>query len=536
MDAGFIFQDPKIIENIKISNYVPDQVPSTKDNLGYSVIYNVEIDADHFRSVTYVRFQKIQEALATMGGIISIMKLFFTMILMGIYRFSFPFVLFREVYLQGEEKIKLDKNRNQQNLLNLQNIKIQNRNIDKNNNFKSPNTKSKNFLNLKRLETKKNINNLNNENFNWNVNNDNDVIIKNIQVIKLDKPKNDIFGSEFKRKENYENASNDIIKTDINCYKEKNNIILQRDRNADLCENQNKLQNMHQTFNNVPDLHDKRNYFNEDVNQVSKSNRNRELINNDNFKSSKRKLNNDPSSRDNTDIDSRKKLEKDYIENKIYDNEEDNSNNKIILTKTNKDFDILNSKKNQIDILTENLNKKRKAFDDKELLTEIKTNKHSIFGSKIPEMNKVENNEPIRNNRNKYVFSINLPELVFSICCRRRHIHEPLKIILEKIDREIEIKSYLRIKEDFLIMKEILFDAKDREIFNNPYDFEEIYYSVKETSVNEKNENIMSNFWKKSFNVGPNKAKNSNRRASKVATKFSEKFKSLGEHIKKIIK
>jgi hypothetical protein len=143
MDDGIIFQTPKIVENIKISNYVPDQVPNTKGNLGYSVIYNVEIDADHFKTITYVRFQKIQEALATMGGIISIMKLFFSMILFGVYKFSFPFVLFREVYLQGQEKILLDKNINHQNLINLENIKILSKNLDKNNNFHCPNTNQK---------------------------------------------------------------------------------------------------------------------------------------------------------------------------------------------------------------------------------------------------------------------------------------------------------------------------------------------------------------------------------------------------------
>jgi len=551
MDAGYLFENKKKVENIKISNYVPDQVPNTKENLGYSVIYNVEIDADHFRTVTYVRFQKIQEALATIGGIISIIKLFFTIILMGIYDFSFPLMLFREVYLNGEEKIKLDKNRTQQNLINLQNIKCHSINVDNNNNFQysKPPVKHDNLFNIKKPQQQ----NHNIDDYNNDKNAAADVIMgKNVKVIKLDinNNKNNVFGSKYKSNEG-ENAaasSNDvnIIKPDvINYSKNKNNTILESENNAinDDCNNNNNIfNNKNYTFNNIPGLTcDKNNNFNSDLNQVSKSKHNRELINNDNFRSSKRKLHHNPSSVDNIDLDNnRKKTEINRRNNIISENEEDYSNNRIISTNANnKELEILNTKKNNpIDILRRDFNKKRKANSnqiDFNNENEINTNKANNFNTKI--MNR-EENEPNRKNKNKnkIVFKINFFELVSSICCRRKQIYEPLNIILEKIDKEIEIKSYLRLREDIFIMKDLLFDPKAREIFNNPYDFEEIYYSIKQSNDNEKDENRMTTFYKNSFVTENNRLARSKTNKSKIISKFTEKFKSLGNHINKLIK
>ena len=124
MDYGFIFESPVKTDNIKISNYVPDQVPHTRDLLGYNIIYDVEVDADHFRSTTYVRFMKIQEALATMGGIISILKLVIGLILEAVNKFSFSFLLFSEVYLNGEKYINLDRPFSESELKEFENLKV----------------------------------------------------------------------------------------------------------------------------------------------------------------------------------------------------------------------------------------------------------------------------------------------------------------------------------------------------------------------------------------------------------------------------
>lgn len=40
-----------------------------RDFLAYNIIYNSEINADHFLTLIYVWFLKIQEALSSMGGI-----------------------------------------------------------------------------------------------------------------------------------------------------------------------------------------------------------------------------------------------------------------------------------------------------------------------------------------------------------------------------------------------------------------------------------------------------------------------------------
>ncbi len=352
MDVGFLYENQTEIQNIKISNYVPDQVPSTKDSLGYNVIYNVEIDADHFRTVTYVRFQKIQEALATMGGIISIMKVIFTLLLMGIYNFSFPLVLFREVYLKGEEKIKLDKNKSQQNLNNLHNIKIHNKNLDDNNNFQY--TNPNNFLNLKKLQLKKNkIKNYNEEE----KEKDYDVITRNMKVIKLDNQKNNIFGNDDYKKNYSEGgyASNNIIKTDVINYLNNRNIM-----NRETVNNNNNNDVNYQSFNNIPDVNcDKNPNINANFNQVSKINRNPELINNDNFRSSKRKFDCNQFSGENSDLDNMKNVKTIYRKRRISENEEDNSNNRIISTNDKKVYDILNRNSNPIDILKRDFDKKK---------------------------------------------------------------------------------------------------------------------------------------------------------------------------------
>ncbi len=163
----------------------------------------------------------------------------------------------------------------------------------------------------------------------------------------------------------------------------------------------------------------------------------------------------------------------------------------------------------------------------------IETDKASNLNSKYKKKEENEPSNDIFYNKNKYVFSVNFPELLSSILCKRRHISEPLNVILEKIDKEIEIKSYLRLKEDILIMKEIIFDPKDKEIFNDPYDFEEIYYSIK---GKEKGDHRMNTFWKTSFVMQDNPLRKSKTKTANVMSKFTEKFKSLGDQVKKLIK
>jgi len=500
IDEGFLFQNKREIENIKISNYVPDKVPNTIDSLGYSVIYNVEIDADHFRSVTYVRFQKIQEALATMGGIISIMKLFITLILMGINRFSFPFVLFREVYLQGKERIEVDKERSEKGLFNsqLQKMNIQSKNEAEENNKNRflqnakyiTTSKPRSFVNFKSLRAQKSFNSDKDLNKNEI---DCDSKSRSRKTFKL--------GNEYKGKkggvegENAAANNDDIIETNQKFLLEKNKAKFEKRGITQNNSNNNMKIINETTFRNVPSMNCERKiYINKDFSQASNNNNhNRELINvnkinnkssrsKSKFSSSKNILDN-PSSRSKSS-NQRQDSKSCNIKEESFENQRDSSDIPILLLKDNKNLQIRNSPENNnpLTIILDRI-KKSKTPNEIYLMNEElkKKNIKNTANNENFKLSKKEENETFRSkNKSKFVFYISLPEYLCSICCKRRHISEPLNIILKKMDQEIEIKSYLRLKQDFLLMKNLLFDAKDREIFDNPYDFEEIFYSIKQ--------------------------------------------------------
>ena len=61
----------------------------------------------------------------------------------------------------------------------------------------------------------------------------------------------------------------------------------------------------------------------------------------------------------------------------------------------------------------------------------------------------------------------------------------------------MDIQSYIRNKEDMYILKELLFDTNDFELFNKSFAFKEIYDSVK----NKGHYRAISSYLKKSFNI-----------------------------------
>jgi hypothetical protein len=341
-------------------------------------------------------------------------------------------------------------------------------------------------------------------------------------MLKLDNPKNNIFGSEDKRR---------VIQHAPKNFKTKGNLSIGKLNDA---EENNKY--VFQTINDTPDINsDEKNCIKEDKNYISMENRKKNIVISQNIQSSKRLMNNPSLENISVVVNRKNKSENKSNKNNNLENE-DNSNVKIILSRDNMDLDILNNKINPINMLMHNQNLDKKSLCQIEE-KDLKNNKTYFFNPKLSKVIKKEDNIVKNiNNKNKYVFYINCLNFVSSSCCRRKHILEPLNIILEKIDKEIEIKSYLRIKEDFLIMKELLFDAQDRDIFDNPYDFEEIYKSVKNTDANYIEEKGLATFWKKSFIIENNNIKKSKTKAPKVDTKFSEKFNSLGFQIKKFIK
>ena len=100
----------------RISNYVPDEIP-----LEDELMYNVEIDADHFESLTFINYMKVQDSLAAIGGFISILKLIIMLFINFINRYKFSFMIFKEAYF-GTEKVDLDMNHEIQDQIKLEKI------------------------------------------------------------------------------------------------------------------------------------------------------------------------------------------------------------------------------------------------------------------------------------------------------------------------------------------------------------------------------------------------------------------------------
>ncbi len=98
LDRGFLFQDSSKDKKLIISIYIPDGVQETTERLGAYVIYWVEIFADHTSSTTYIKYMKIQDVLANLGGVISFLKGFFYFFFLFINHYNVAFTLFDETY------------------------------------------------------------------------------------------------------------------------------------------------------------------------------------------------------------------------------------------------------------------------------------------------------------------------------------------------------------------------------------------------------------------------------------------------------
>lgn len=656
-DKGFMFSDQSNEDNIKISNYVPDQVPTTRDFLGYNIIYNVEIDADHFRTVTYVKYTKIQEAIASLGGIISIFKLVLGFSLTIINKFNFSFSIFREVFLNNTPGIYLDNS-------NIKKIDMDNNhkhsfiknkvheNFLKLNNYDNVNLKSSDIINssskqiLKtsnfRLFSDNNINN----NFKFNNTNNKENKIEeeldssdNIKVKyswisktnNVGKYCNDVFLRSNQEKGCFklkvdESALNPLnyqkstkIKYPINVISD-DNLIKKSPRNNHMLESNNDLIKME--FLNQNDITYSNTNSNSNKNEKINKMKNHENpainfnLSNNNLKNYNishkilydknrgdynhlvdrnffEKITEQPSINTNTEYikqiskeisnnsitfknDAKKKLHHQDILELIVDKENNKLNKDRKENKKNKNYNkkINNFKKNplvtpknslplnkttpkmqnHINIsnkmnfsLLKNTKFEEKSFDDENLRKIInfaELTPHSNVRShvRVNENKKIENestifpnlknkiqflnsnskgsftnildkierksNRSLKNKNNKLCnfniynarhnsyemknsshfnrtfLNLNFFNWIIGSCCKWKKILEPFKLIMEKIDREMEIKSYLRVKEDFIILKELLFDSKDLDLFSKALDFRDILNTVKEENIN----------------------------------------------------
>jgi len=469
IDYGFLFDSPVLMENIKISNYVPDQVPNTREILGHNIIYNVEIDADHFKSITFVRFMKIQEALSSIGGIISIIKIIFGLIFLGINKFGFVFKLFSDVYLNGDKQI-LYNSKNKQNAL------------------VSPSSKVK--MGMRKLKTFR-LYEKNNHKYR--------------NKLDIDYPTKIINAREI---ENSENSPNNNRKRSIdkkfdaskNTKKRKtiniDNITFHELGNNKAFINNNQLQK--DSINSTPGKFNT--YLRSESDQLGGSCRFDSRENSD-FPDNKRTENiSKCEMRGRTEETRNKKIEmkndNKFLEYSIVvqapinkDNASDdlnglnNSNNKNSVHKNNyfQDESQINSNmctkkisKNPLNNLDESHNQKGLQSNDPELKI-LKTNSIKI---------------------NNVKFKLSCSTFSYAFCFRRKKILDPLYLILDKINKELDIKSYIRLKEDIHIIKDLLIDQKDLDMFNKPLEFQEIYDIIRQNSCNYEG---LNNYIKKSF-------------------------------------
>ena len=509
----------------KISNWVPDEIPA-EDNL----IYNIEIDADHFDSTIFITFAKLQDCLSSTGGFISLLKLILLFFFDTINKYKFSFRIFKDTYLTTNI-VEFDMNKGILNNQTLKEIEVENR------------KRKKKIKRQIGLNDKSSINSNNDSHFESKIHN-----ISNYSNLNKDSNKN-------LNKNSNKNKNKNSIKNENENYNKN-----EKFDNSENIENYDKLENIKKSDKlenieipdkseniEIPDFEfENENVINEPKNSIFTNKINMEnYLFNDNF--SKLIL---PSSSRNF-----KTLElKDY-KNSIIDRIKPENKEKIKNYYANKDNEIngkfLNDrepnkwKKNLAYSLKES--KEPYYFIEKSSLINLKFNqdKSEISQNKkvddnhnlVPNPNiisvsrfKEEKNEmrikqkeeediKIEDKKEDIVkFKLNLISYIKSnICCTRKAVKDlkldSMNLILGTIRNQMEVKSYLQMKEDFLLLKEIFLGKNFHDFFEDKYKFEEFYSTIKG-----RNKSINNSV----------KQKKSNRRSAKIG----EIVKGLKNNIK----
>jgi hypothetical protein len=102
-DKGWLFQDRDVTSAVKIVSYIPDAVPNTKAELGFNLLYDIILYADHTNTITYLKYSKIQDVLANLGGVIQICNVGWTMLFTVINYFNISFDLYSFTYLDNNK-------------------------------------------------------------------------------------------------------------------------------------------------------------------------------------------------------------------------------------------------------------------------------------------------------------------------------------------------------------------------------------------------------------------------------------------------
>jgi hypothetical protein len=133
-DKGWLLEDKTEVGNIKIVTYIPDAVPSTIDSLGINLLFNIILYAEHTDTVTYIKYSKIQDVLANLGGVINFCKLTWVVLFNITNYFDMSFELYCYSYLNSKN-FTIKSNPDQSNLLTNNNMNNTNRS-----NLKTQNT------------------------------------------------------------------------------------------------------------------------------------------------------------------------------------------------------------------------------------------------------------------------------------------------------------------------------------------------------------------------------------------------------------
>jgi hypothetical protein len=129
-DRGWLMSEIDEVSNIKIIDYIPDAVTSTIERYGINVLFEVILYAVHTDTVTYIKYSKIQDVLANLGGVINFCKLSWVILFELTNYFDMSFDLYCYTYLNNKnftiktEKENLQTNQTlQNNISNRSNIK-----------------------------------------------------------------------------------------------------------------------------------------------------------------------------------------------------------------------------------------------------------------------------------------------------------------------------------------------------------------------------------------------------------------------------
>jgi hypothetical protein len=102
-DKGWLFQDRDVTSAVKIVSYIPDAVPNTKAELGFNLLYDIILYADHTNTTTYLKYSKIQDVLANLGGVIQICNVVWTIFFTITNYFDLSFDLYSYTYLDNNK-------------------------------------------------------------------------------------------------------------------------------------------------------------------------------------------------------------------------------------------------------------------------------------------------------------------------------------------------------------------------------------------------------------------------------------------------